>query len=62
MKSRKACEDLLHEIDYTIFAVNDRQSLEACSQISDSSTNYVFAPKERQNVLQGNATASRSAR
>jgi len=51
MKSRQICEDLLHEIDYSVFMVNEHNGLEPCDQISNRSTNYIFAPRERENVL-----------
>jgi FkbM family methyltransferase len=51
MKSRQICEDLLHEMDYSILMVKENNSLEPCERISNISTNYVFAPRERENVL-----------
>jgi FkbM family methyltransferase len=51
VKSRQICEDLLHEIGYSIFIVKENNDLELCEQLSNRSTNYVFAPMEKENVL-----------
>jgi FkbM family methyltransferase len=51
MKSRQICEDLLHEIAYSIFMIKENNSLESCDKISNRSTNYVFVPREREDVL-----------
>jgi FkbM family methyltransferase len=45
--SRTVCETLLRELDYAIWGVNRARMIEACGHISDTYTNYVFAPQEK---------------
>jgi FkbM family methyltransferase len=47
VRSRTVCETLLHELDYAIRGVNRAQTLDACSYMSDTYTNYVFVPQEK---------------
>jgi FkbM family methyltransferase len=45
--SRTVCETLLRQLDYAIWGVNRAQTIEACSHMSDTYTNYVFVPQEK---------------
>jgi FkbM family methyltransferase len=51
IKSRQICEDVLHEIDYSLFMVKENNSLAPCHQISNRSTNYIFVPREKESIL-----------
>ena len=49
--SRKRCEALLHDVDYTMWAADAQRIVMLCEQICNDYTNYLFAPKERQDLV-----------
>ena len=51
MKALQICKELLREIGCSIFMAKGNNILEPCDQISNRSKNYVFAPREKENIL-----------
>jgi FkbM family methyltransferase len=56
--SRKHCEALLRDVDYAIWAADAHSIVTVCEQMRDDYTNYLFAPQERQDVVQAIKCAS----
>lgn len=56
--SRKRCEALLRDVDYAIWAADAHSIVTGYERIHDDYTNYLFAPKERQDVVHALRRAS----